>query len=47
VADKCQPGRAVTGIGSWAVVLFKYAPDNIFIDIYAECLVDRLRYPGV
>ena len=46
MADKSQPGRAVTGIGSWSVVLFKYAPDNIFIDVYSECFVDLLRYPG-
>ena len=45
MADKRQPGRAVTGIWSWSVVLFKYAPDNIFIDVNAKCFVDRLRYP--
>ena len=33
VADNRQPGRAVAGIGSWSVVLFKYAPDHIFIDV--------------
>jgi hypothetical protein len=46
MADESQPGRAVTGTGSWSVVLFKYAPDNIFIDVYAECFVDLLSYPG-
>ena len=33
MADKRQPGRAVTGIGSRAVVLGEHAPDNIFIDV--------------
>ena len=27
-------------------MLFKYAPDNLFIDVYAECFVDLLSYPG-
>jgi hypothetical protein len=44
MADKRQPGRAVTGIGS--VVLFKHAPDNIFIDIYSERSVNLLSYTG-
>ncbi len=44
MADESQPGRAVTGTGS--VVLFKYAPANLFIDVYAECFVDLLSYPG-
>ncbi len=26
-------------------VLFKYAHDNILIDVYAECFVDLLSYP--
>jgi len=30
VTDKRQPGRTVTGIRPWSVVLFKYASDNIF-----------------
>ena len=34
------------GIRPWPVVFFKHAPDNIFIDIYTECFVDLLRYPG-
>jgi len=46
MADKSQPRRAVTGIGSWSEVLFKYAPDNIFIDANAKCFVDLLRYTG-
>jgi hypothetical protein len=29
MADKRQPGKAVTGIGSGSVVPFKHAPDNI------------------
>jgi hypothetical protein len=33
LADKRQPGRAVTGIGSGSVVLFQHTPDNIFIDV--------------
>jgi len=33
MTDKRQPGRAVTGIGSRAVVLFEHAPHNIFIDV--------------
>jgi len=46
MADKRQPGRAVPGIGSGSVVLFKHAPDNIFIDVDSECFVDLLRYTG-
>jgi hypothetical protein len=46
MADKRQPGRAVTGIGSGSVVLFKHAPDNIFIDVDSERFVDLLRYTG-
>jgi len=46
MADKRQPGRTVTGIRSWSVVLFKYASDNIFIDINSERFVDLLRDPG-
>ena len=46
MADKRQPGRAVTRIGSGSVVLFKHASDNIFIDVYSECFIDLLRYPG-
>ncbi|MEA3244415.1 MAG: hypothetical protein U9Q19_13415, partial [Pseudomonadota bacterium] len=26
----------MTGIGSGSVVLFKHAPDNIFIDVYSD-----------
>jgi hypothetical protein len=33
VADKRQPGTAVTGIGPRSVALFKHAPDHIFIDV--------------
>jgi len=33
VAEKRQPGRTVAGIGSWSVVLFKHAPNHIFIDV--------------
>ena len=36
IADKSQPRRAVTGTRAWSVVLFKYAPDNIFIDINSK-----------
>jgi hypothetical protein len=46
MADKRQPGRAVTGIGSGSVVLFRHAPDNIFIDVYSERFVNLLRYTG-
>jgi hypothetical protein len=46
MTDKRQPGRAVTGIGSWSIVLFKHAPNNIFIDVYSECFVNLPRYPG-
>jgi hypothetical protein len=45
MADKRQPGRAVTGIGSWSIVLFKYASDHILIDVDAERFVDLLRDP--
>jgi hypothetical protein len=27
-------------------VLFKHAPNNIFIDVYSECFVNLPRYPG-
>ena len=46
MADKRQPGRAVTGIGSWSVVLSQDAPDYIFIDVDSERFVALLRYPG-
>jgi len=46
MADKSQPRRAVTGTGSSSVVLFKYVPDSIFIDVYAKRFVDRLFYSG-
>jgi len=46
VTDKRQPGRTVTGIRPWSVVLFKYASDNIFIDVNSERFVDLLRDPG-
>jgi hypothetical protein len=45
MTDKRQPGRAVTGIGFWSIVLFKHAPDNIFIDVSFDCFVTLLRYP--
>ena len=28
------------------VVLFKHAPDHIFIDVYSERFVDLLSYPA-
>ena len=43
VPDKCKPRRSVV-IRIRAVVLFKHAPDNIFIDGYSKCFVDLLRY---
>ena len=46
VTYKRQPGRTVTGIRPWSVVLFKYASDNIFIDVNSERFVDLLRDPG-
>jgi hypothetical protein len=46
MAEKSQPRRIVTGIRSWSLVLFKYAPDNIFIDVSSKCFVDLLGYPG-
>ena len=42
MADESQPGRTVTGTRSWSVVLFKYAPDNIFIDVNSKSFVDFL-----
>ncbi len=46
MADKSQPRRAVTGIGPWPIVLFRYSPDNIFIDVNSKYFVDLLGYPG-
>jgi len=46
MADKRQPGRAVTGAGSRSVVLFKHAPDKFFIDVDSERFVNLLRYSG-
>jgi hypothetical protein len=43
--DKRQPGRAVTGIGPWSIVLGKHASDHILIDGYSERFVDLLRDP--
>ena len=43
VPDKCKPRRSVV-IRIRAVVLFKHAPDNIFVDGYSKCFVDLLRY---
>jgi len=45
MADKRQPGRAVTGIGPWSIVLGKHASDHILIDVDAERFVDLLRDP--
>ena len=46
MADKRQPGRAVTGIGPWSIVLGKHASNHILIDVDAERFVDLLRDPG-
>jgi len=46
MVDERQPGRAVTGVWSWSVVLFKHAPDNILIDVYSKYFVDLLCDPG-
>ena len=46
MADKRKPGKAVTGIGSGSVVLFKHAPDHIFIDAYSERLVTSWAIRG-
>jgi hypothetical protein len=46
MTDKRQSGRAVTGIGSWSIVLFKYASEHIFMDVHSECFVNLLCYTG-
>jgi hypothetical protein len=43
--DKGKPRRSVV-IEMRVVVLFKHAPDYIFIDGYAERFVDLLCYPA-
>ena len=43
--DKCKPRRSLV-IRMGVVVLFKHAPDNIFIDVYSERFVNLLRYTG-
>ena len=42
MSDKCKPRWSVV-IRIRAVVLFKHAPDNIFVDGYSKCFVDLLR----
>ena len=45
MADKRQPGRTATGIGSRMVVFREDTPDHIFIDIDPKRFVDLLRDP--
>ena len=40
--DKCKPRWSVV-IKIRTVMLFKHAPDNIFVDGYPKCFVDLLR----
>ena len=45
MSDKCKPRRSVV-IRMRVVVLFKHAPDHIFIDVYSERFVDLLCDPA-
>jgi hypothetical protein len=45
MTNKEKSGRAITGILSLSIVLFKHASDYIFIDVYSKLFVDLLREP--
>ena len=45
MSEKSQPRRTASGIRTWSVVLFKYTPDKIVVDVYSEGSVDLLSNP--